>query len=218
MHGVAVGEAVDVAVDFLAPVKPGRYASYWSLASPSGKKFGQRIWVLIEVTNLLLFASVHVSYIHLLIISVLNGVQVEPIQISVNKLPAINLNLPPAAKSTELKPLIDKLDQLYVRLRSVAEPHGLNIFQHPYVSWIRCRTSIVLHCPSKRTTAPIPSVWLQQDLYTSMSHQNFACQRQFSGWLRFNRFLIYAFLHLFPDASVSRFGSIKFSHSRITSP
>jgi next to BRCA1 gene 1 protein len=108
MYGVAGGEEVDVAVDFLAPAKPGRYASYWRLASPSGKKFGQHIWVLIEVTNLLLFASVHASYIHLLFISVLNGVQVEePIQMSVNKLPAINLNLPPAAKSTALKPLID---------------------------------------------------------------------------------------------------------------
>jgi hypothetical protein len=61
MYGIAGGEEVDVAVDFLAPAKPGRYASYWRLASPSGKKFGQRIWVLIQVTILLPFAPVLAS-------------------------------------------------------------------------------------------------------------------------------------------------------------
>jgi next-to-BRCA1 protein 1 len=82
MYGIAGGEEVDVAVDFLAPAKPGRYASYWRLASPSGKKFGQRIWVLIQVE--------------------------EPIQTSGNKLPAaIDLNLPPAPNRTALKPFID---------------------------------------------------------------------------------------------------------------
>ncbi|KAL8154165.1 hypothetical protein V2J09_011925 [Rumex salicifolius] len=40
---------VDVAVDFIAPELPGRYISYWKMASPSGQKFGQRVWVLIQV-------------------------------------------------------------------------------------------------------------------------------------------------------------------------
>ncbi|XP_073525936.1 uncharacterized protein [Phyllobates terribilis] len=40
---------VDVAVDFIAPELPGRYISYWKMASSSGQKFGQRVWVLIQV-------------------------------------------------------------------------------------------------------------------------------------------------------------------------
>ncbi|KAF8390498.1 hypothetical protein HHK36_025024 [Tetracentron sinense] len=34
---------------FTAPERPGRYISYWRMALPSGQKFGQQIWVLIEV-------------------------------------------------------------------------------------------------------------------------------------------------------------------------
>ncbi|KAJ9559560.1 hypothetical protein OSB04_004720 [Centaurea solstitialis] len=48
-EGLAVGEEVDIAVDFTAPVLPGRYVSYWMMASPSGEKFGQLVWVSIEV-------------------------------------------------------------------------------------------------------------------------------------------------------------------------
>lgn len=47
--GLAVDHDLDVAVDFTAPELPGRYISYWRLALPSGEKFGQRVWVLIQV-------------------------------------------------------------------------------------------------------------------------------------------------------------------------
>ncbi|KAK4489022.1 hypothetical protein RD792_004814, partial [Penstemon davidsonii] len=47
--GWGVGQELDVFVDFIAPELPGRYVSYWRMASPYGKRFGQRIWVLIEV-------------------------------------------------------------------------------------------------------------------------------------------------------------------------
>ncbi|KAK7265631.1 hypothetical protein RJT34_33253 [Clitoria ternatea] len=47
--GVPVGKEIDVAVDFRAPPMPGRYLSYWRMASPSGYKFGQRVWVLVQV-------------------------------------------------------------------------------------------------------------------------------------------------------------------------
>ncbi|CAK9137546.1 unnamed protein product [Ilex paraguariensis] len=47
--GLPVDNEVDIAVDFTAPQLPGRYISYWRMASPSGHKFGQRIWVLIQV-------------------------------------------------------------------------------------------------------------------------------------------------------------------------
>lgn len=47
--GCPVGTKIDIAVDFFAPENPGRYISYWRMATPSGQKFGQRVWVLIEV-------------------------------------------------------------------------------------------------------------------------------------------------------------------------
>nr|XP_043618311.1 protein JOKA2-like [Erigeron canadensis] len=49
--GLAVDKELDVAVDFTAPERPGRYVSYWRMASPSGQKFGQRVWVLIQVDS-----------------------------------------------------------------------------------------------------------------------------------------------------------------------
>lgn len=49
-NGLPVDRELDIAVDFTAPASPGRYISYWKMASPSGQKFGQRVWVLIQVT------------------------------------------------------------------------------------------------------------------------------------------------------------------------
>ncbi|KAG2566909.1 hypothetical protein PVAP13_7NG234000 [Panicum virgatum] len=49
--GLNPWEETDVSVDFLAPAKPGRYTSYWRLALPSGVKFGQQIWVHIQVAQ-----------------------------------------------------------------------------------------------------------------------------------------------------------------------
>ncbi|GAB4860650.1 hypothetical protein Ancab_035813 [Ancistrocladus abbreviatus] len=50
-EGLRVDGELDVAVDFTAPELPGRYISYWRMASPSGHKFGQRVWVLIQVDS-----------------------------------------------------------------------------------------------------------------------------------------------------------------------
>lgn len=47
--GLPVEDEVDISVDFTAPELPGRYISYWRVVSPSGFKFGQRVWVLIQV-------------------------------------------------------------------------------------------------------------------------------------------------------------------------
>lgn len=49
--GLPVEAELDVAVDFVAPELPGRYISYWRMAAPSGQKFGQRVWVLIQVDS-----------------------------------------------------------------------------------------------------------------------------------------------------------------------
>lgn len=49
MNGLPLDEEIDIAVDFCAPARAGRYLSYWRLVSPSGHKFGQRVWVLFQV-------------------------------------------------------------------------------------------------------------------------------------------------------------------------
>ncbi|XP_058093714.1 protein NBR1 homolog [Magnolia sinica] len=48
-NGCPVDEELDIAVDFTAPSRPGRYISYWTMALPSGQKFGQHVWVLVQV-------------------------------------------------------------------------------------------------------------------------------------------------------------------------
>ncbi|XP_043723255.1 protein JOKA2-like [Telopea speciosissima] len=49
VDGIPVDKELDVAVDFRAPQLPNGYVSYWRMASPSGQKFGQQVWVLIKV-------------------------------------------------------------------------------------------------------------------------------------------------------------------------
>ncbi|KAK4257026.1 hypothetical protein QN277_006671 [Acacia crassicarpa] len=49
VEGVLVDKELDIAVDFRAPEAPGQYVSYWRMAFPTGQKFGQRVWVLIQV-------------------------------------------------------------------------------------------------------------------------------------------------------------------------
>ncbi|CAG7884324.1 unnamed protein product [Brassica rapa] len=48
-EGVPINSELDMKVDFVAPELPGRYISYWMMASPIGVKFGQRVWVSINV-------------------------------------------------------------------------------------------------------------------------------------------------------------------------
>uniref|UniRef100_A0A0E0K1V8 ZZ-type domain-containing protein n=1 Tax=Oryza punctata TaxID=4537 RepID=A0A0E0K1V8_ORYPU len=81
VDGFPVDQEIDVAVDFVAPARPGRYISYWRLASPSGQKFGQRVWVHIQVE--------------------------DPSFVSNNRTAVINLNLPPESNITNTSNLID---------------------------------------------------------------------------------------------------------------
>jgi next-to-BRCA1 protein 1 len=48
-EGLAPDGEAEVSVDLVAPEKPGRYVSHWRLVSPTGQKFGHRVWVLIQV-------------------------------------------------------------------------------------------------------------------------------------------------------------------------
>nr|XP_010929908.2 LOW QUALITY PROTEIN: protein NBR1 homolog [Elaeis guineensis] len=57
VNGFPLDTEIDIAVDFRAPSRPGRYVSYWRLASPSGQMFGQRVWVLIQVDMSRLISS-----------------------------------------------------------------------------------------------------------------------------------------------------------------
>jgi len=50
-RAVLPGEEVDISVPMVAPAEPGSYFSYWRLASAEGKKFGQRVRVLIKVAG-----------------------------------------------------------------------------------------------------------------------------------------------------------------------
>lgn len=81
VNGFPVDQEMDVAVDFVAPERPGRYISYWRLASPSGQKFGQRVWVHIQVE--------------------------DPSFVSDSRTAAMNLNLPMESNSTNTSNLID---------------------------------------------------------------------------------------------------------------
>eukprot|EP00475_Leptophrys_vorax_P029528 TRINITY_DN4346_c0_g1_i1.p1 TRINITY_DN4346_c0_g1~~TRINITY_DN4346_c0_g1_i1.p1 ORF type:complete len:958 (+),score=154.88 TRINITY_DN4346_c0_g1_i1:403-2874(+) len=49
--GVMPEQEVDVAVEMVAPERPGRYMSHWRLVAPSGTRFGHRFWALIQVTE-----------------------------------------------------------------------------------------------------------------------------------------------------------------------
>lgn len=47
---VAPGATVDLMVDLVAPLEPGIYQGFWSMRSPGGLLFGERIWVGITVS------------------------------------------------------------------------------------------------------------------------------------------------------------------------
>ncbi|PKA62045.1 hypothetical protein AXF42_Ash018270 [Apostasia shenzhenica] len=49
VEGLAVGKELDIAVDLVAPSKPGHYISYWQMKSPFGQVFGELVWVIIQV-------------------------------------------------------------------------------------------------------------------------------------------------------------------------
>ncbi|XP_075519575.1 protein JOKA2-like isoform X2 [Primulina tabacum] len=94
--GLAVDHELDVAVDFVSPDLPGRYISYWRMASPSGQKFGQRVWVLIQVdATLKETPRVGVQGLNLNlppVNSVLNGPEI------------VNVDLTPLVEDTRLEP------------------------------------------------------------------------------------------------------------------
>jgi len=49
---IAVKEEFDVSVKLRAPIQPGRYISYYQMATQTGEKFGHRVWVDIQVEGI----------------------------------------------------------------------------------------------------------------------------------------------------------------------
>ncbi|MCO5608830.1 hypothetical protein L7F22_063047 [Adiantum nelumboides] len=49
--GLLSGAEIDVSVDLVTPDRPGRFVSYWRLMVPTGQKFGQKIWVIIQAIS-----------------------------------------------------------------------------------------------------------------------------------------------------------------------
>jgi len=43
------GEMIEVAVDAVAPEGPGRYMSFYRLTAPDGSRFGDKLWLALEV-------------------------------------------------------------------------------------------------------------------------------------------------------------------------
>lgn len=50
-EGLAPGSELDIAVECRAPAEPGRYVSYFRLQEPSGARFGQRVWCMVQVVG-----------------------------------------------------------------------------------------------------------------------------------------------------------------------
>jgi len=47
---LAAGQEKDISISMMTPAKQGHYISYWRLNNPvTDKKFGQRVWVMINV-------------------------------------------------------------------------------------------------------------------------------------------------------------------------
>lgn len=95
---------LNIAVDFIAPSAPGRYLSYWRMTSPSGQKFGQRVWLLIHVSFLPLTQPlILINQVGSALPFLLNQVDVA---LAVDSLPNefeglnLNLPLPPVAASS----------------------------------------------------------------------------------------------------------------------
>ncbi|XP_011071948.1 protein NBR1 homolog isoform X1 [Sesamum indicum] len=106
--GLPVDHELDIMVDFIAPELPGQYISYWRMISPSGQKFGQRVWVLIQVD-----ASVR-------------GTPYESIR-------SLNLNLPPVTNgligsetvNAEAEPIVKDSEPKrnnYKKMAEIVEP------------------------------------------------------------------------------------------------
>lgn len=110
--GVPVDGELDIAVDFTSPELPGRYISYWRLASPLGTKFGQRIWVLIQVdTSMNDSVCDGAQGLNLNLPPVSSGGIKYPQIIDVNVQPAMDSGFMEAGSSTTVsvpvKPIVD---------------------------------------------------------------------------------------------------------------
>ncbi|KAF3436927.1 hypothetical protein FNV43_RR19680 [Rhamnella rubrinervis] len=108
--GLAVDNELDIAVDFTAPELPGRYISYWRMASPSGQKFGQRVWVLVQLSGFEPEFAPKTSESSV------------PELIDVNVQPEVDVDfLQPCSSMSTIEPLPPIQQRLWLRLRPAVE-------------------------------------------------------------------------------------------------
>jgi len=90
---------VDIAVDMVAPGKPGRYVSYWRLSTPDGTRFGQRVWVDVIV------ASENENKMDEKKVEKPAAMEVEPIPTSV-AIPVVEIPAIPVVVTTEIPAVV----------------------------------------------------------------------------------------------------------------
>ncbi|KAL2321767.1 hypothetical protein Fmac_026146 [Flemingia macrophylla] len=97
-EGFPIEKELDIAVDFTAPQVPGQYISYWRMATRSGHKFGQRVWVCIQVDVSLKDSFYDTS----------RGMNLNiPLDVSGSKVPrVIDINVQPIENDTSLQTVI----------------------------------------------------------------------------------------------------------------
>ncbi|GAB2269767.1 hypothetical protein Dimus_004689 [Dionaea muscipula] len=138
LEGLPVDSEFEVAVDFTSPQAPGRYISYWTMASPSGQKFGQRIWVLIQVeldASLADLAYDNDNYLNL-------------------NLPPVDFQKDPKASTVDIAPLVN----------ICCDPVNPAKVKDPKVQDLNlpCEPEVPIPVTTTITTRQFPSGWDQQ--------------------------------------------------------
>lgn len=104
--GLPVEKEIDIGVDFSAPELPGRYISYWRMVLPSGQKFGQRVWVLIQVYKNSSCETVHGFNLNLPPVS---GEMMGPETVNLNVEPLVEESLPEPDNSSRRTELVESI-------------------------------------------------------------------------------------------------------------
>ncbi|XP_075479624.1 protein JOKA2-like isoform X1 [Primulina tabacum] len=107
--GLAINQELDVAVDCIAPELPGKYESCWGLASPSGQRFGQLIWIRIKVVT---------------------SVAAKPLE----NIRSFNLNLPPLSSCLNDPETINVVPESIVENCQIDPENNYNSFVPSYTA------------------------------------------------------------------------------------
>ncbi|KAA8533210.1 hypothetical protein F0562_033257 [Nyssa sinensis] len=140
VDGFPVDMELDIAVDFRAPIQRGHYISYWRMSLPSGKTFGQLIWVHIQVSASLQGSAFSFHGINLNVTP--NTSMVEGMEINDRDAETVDDDLPEASQSkvtaevVKPKPVVDKgqIEEQKLDFPVNDEPTIGNVVSFPSVS------------------------------------------------------------------------------------